>query len=308
MNASPESEFHLSSPLAEAVHLIASAPLDEVAVERVRQRGQQLSESAGARSARWPGEVGAIKPVRHVKAWRVGLAAAALLVAGAGVVFLTGEATALAQVAKALRQVNSATYILTQRVGDQANEITKVSLRDGVSRAERPDGSVLVFDPKRKRLLRLNPATKTGTLLEGATLKDGFDVASFFSDLRKHAAKVQPSVADREFDGKRAKGFVVDATGVEYNVWIDPDTSLPLQFQSERKQKIRGADGHETEVVVKETWSRFRFNEQLDAALFDADPPTGYAIEVRQLEDREKQLDEQRRRSQEELRKASSRG
>ncbi|HWB12932.1 MAG TPA: hypothetical protein VG826_27150 [Pirellulales bacterium] len=230
-----------------------------------------------------------------------------MLLAGVGIIFLAGEATALSQVAKSLRRVTSATYILTQRVGDQADEVTKISLRDGVIRAERPDGSVFILDPKRKRLLRLNPATKTGTLSEGAVLKDDFDVASFFADLNQHATKVQPSVGNREFDGKRAKGFVVDATGVEYNVWIDPDTSLPLHFESERKQKVRGADGHETELVVKETWSRFLFNEQLDAALFDADLPTGYTIEVRQLGDREKQIEEQRRRSKEELRKASQR-
>jgi len=307
MKASRESEFHLSSPLAEAVHLIANAPLDAAAVERVRQRARRFSESAGAPSARL-GEVSAIKPVRRVKAWRAGLAAAALLLAVVGIVFMTGEAAAVAQVAKALRQVRSATYVVTQRVGDQADEITKISLLDGVSRAERPDGSVFIFDPKRKRLLRLNPAAKTGTLSEGATLKDGFDVANFFSDLNKHVTKVEPLVDDREFDGKRAKGFIVDVTGVKYSVWIDPDSSLPVHFESERKQKVRGADGRETEVVVKETWSGFRFNEQVDATLFDADPPTGYAIEVRQVGNREKQIEEQRQRAEEEFRKASSPG
>jgi outer membrane lipoprotein-sorting protein len=305
MNTSRESDFQLPSPLAETVRSIAGAPLDATAIERVRQRARLLGETIKAQSTQSPGNVGMIK-TRRVRARRVRLAAAALLLVGLGVMLLTGEATAIAQVAKALRQVTSATYTVTQQVGDRAGEITKVMLRDGVARAERPDGSVFVFDQKRKRLLRLNPATKTGTLTEGATIKGNLDIADFFSDVSNHAAKVQPVVADREFGGKRAKGFVVDASGVEYNVWVDPETSLPLHFEFERKQKIPSVVGRETDIAIKETWSDFRFNEKLNVALFTADPPKDYTIKMQRIDDRKKQLEQQKQRVEEVLRKAST--
>lgn len=306
MSKNRDSETRFSSPLAEAVHSIASAPLDDAAVERVRQKARLLSDSARDRSQQGFAEAMTKERRRRMRSWRVGIAAAALLSAGLGFVLVTGETAAIAQVVKSLRQVKSATYTVTQRVGAQADDITMVSLRDGVSRAERADGTVVIFDPNRKRLLRLDPATRTGTLIEGAMLKGGFDLARFLSDLDEHAVRVQPALADREFGGKRAKGFVVGAMGAEHNVWVDPETNLPLHFESERKQKGRSADGRETEIVIKETWSEFRFNDKLDAALFEVDPPNDYTVETQRLEDRERLAEAQKRGNMEELQKASS--
>jgi outer membrane lipoprotein-sorting protein len=214
-------------------------------------------------------------------AWLIVFAAAAVLLALAAIMRWTAEETALAKVNKALRQVTTATYTVTQRVGDGREEVTSCGLREGVTRTERPDGIIFIYDPARKRLLELIPGRKAAVLTEDATQKGNFDVVAFFSDLNRNAATVRPIGSSRQFGPKRGTGFEVEAAGIEYDVWVDPSTSLPLYVEFERRQIVGNRGGNQGELEVRQSWGDFTFDQALDAALFDATPPAGYVVDSR---------------------------
>lgn len=305
MSTDREADAGLSPLLAEAVQSIATASLDMAAIDRVRQGARQLAarpgRALGAQSRRLRNKISA----RRTRTRRVLLAAAALVLLGVWLLWPDSQAAAIAQVEAALKRVTTASYRVTQRIGDQPEQVTKVSLRDGVCRAERPDGSIFLFDSIRHRLLHLNPATKSCRLIEGATVPGGFDLAGFLADLRRHAANIQPGVGERTIDGKRAQGFVVDAGGVAYGVWVDPETGLPLHFELSQ-HRSEGLTGNGTGIEMEEVWTDFKFHENFDAALFNSDPPADYAVDVQRHEDREKRIEDQKRRAEEQLGLAKS--
>ena len=214
---------------------------------------------------------------------------------------VAGTNSVLADVQKALKKVRSATYTVTQTVGDKPSETTRVMLLGNLARAERPDGTIFLADSKQKKMVQLIPSQSKAIITEGLPVPKNFSVLERLSILHRSAAEVQPGVPERDFNGKKISGFVVDTDGGKYSVWVDPEIKLPLRM--ERTARIKNSDEHGVlrEQLSKEVWSDFVFNRKLDKSLFNLTPPKGYKVEVRTAKnDRE----EQKRRNLEQLQKA----
>jgi hypothetical protein len=79
----------------------------------------------------------------------------------------------------------------------------------------------------------------------------------------------------KEFDGKTAKGFAIEARKIDpdsysgpIEIWVDPQTSLPLMVRYEMK-------GAGPPATIRMT--DFHWNLDLDPKLFDPTPPEGFA-------------------------------
>jgi hypothetical protein len=130
------------------------------------------------------------------------------------------------------------------------------------------------LDVDAPRILVVNAKTKTAMILHGRPPFGPANLYDFFRYMHKDSAKRLP---DREIDGKIAIGFaaavrITPFPPVEVNVWVDPDTDLPVRMESSEK----GENGAVTTQVVMHD---FRFDEEVDPELFSFEPPVGYTVQ-----------------------------
>lgn len=194
---------------------------------------------------------------------------------------LWGGNSAFAQVQTALKKIKTASYTVTQTVGDQPAQTWKVELLgESLCRVDQPNGTYLVFDVTGRRMMEVNPAESKVRFTENLPVPMDFNILAMLTDLDHFAAKVQPGVPSREIAGVTAVGFIADVKGEAYYVWIDPKTSLPLELKAERTVPL--PDGLGEVRTVKEHWSDFRFDQPCDESRFDLTAPAGFAVETRQ--------------------------
>ena len=211
------------------------------------------------------------------KAGTLGVCAASICAALA--FGLWGGNSVLGEVQDALQNVKTATYTVTQTVGEQPAQVWKVKLQgDRFCRAELSGGVYFVFDAQAKKMMEVNPRESKVRITEDLPVPQNFSILAKLAHLKASAANVQTDVPSRQIGGKTATGFVVEENGAEYKVWLDPETNLPLEMELERREKLGGAAG---ERVIKERWADFRFDQPLDSSLFVLEAPQGYEVEVR---------------------------
>ena len=263
-----------------------------------------FSEQASAPSTR--SQRSAAAPRRPRFAVRV--AAAILVGVGIGVTALllntAGEKPVFADVQKALGRVQTVTYTLTQKVADRPEETSKVMLLGrNLARAERPDSTVFIADFRAKKMVHLVPENKSAVVIEGLPTPPDFSVLQRLANLDKSAARVQPGVPERTINHKKVGGFVIDEKdGVQFSVWVDPETNLPLRMEREAKTRLQ-VDGVVKEVALTEVFSDIVFNRKLDPKLFALTVPKDYTVEKRVVET----VDEQKRAAEEQKRRLEQR-
>jgi len=211
----------------------------------------------------------------------LGVCAASICVA---LVFtLWGGNTVLGQVQDALKKTKTATYTVNIVASDEPAQTWHVKLQgENLCRVDQPGGIYLILDISGKRIMEVNPAESKVRITENLPVPQDFNILAKLMNLSSSAAALQPGVPSREFDGITGIGFVVDDNGVQYNVWIDPKTNLPLEMAAERK--VSRPDGQKgvKEQVVMERWTGFSFDQPLDESLFAFEVPKGFAVETRQ--------------------------
>ncbi len=87
---------------------------------------------------------------------------------------------------------------------------------------------------------------------------------NYIAKLRELIEGSDRTLGKREIDGRIAHGFRVTNMGDEMDVWIDPETKLPLLMEGE----LPG--------LGKITMTDFAFDVELDEKLFDLTVPDGY--------------------------------
>lgn len=196
---------------------------------------------------------------------------------------LWGGDALFAQVQNALKDVKTATYEVTQTVGDQPEQAWDVKvLGKNLCRVDQPNGTYLVFDVARRTMMEVNPGDSQVRIIENLPVPKDYNVLAMLTDPAKFAASEQPGVPNREIGGVAAVGFVIEENGAVYNVWVDPKTKLPLEMEAERKVSLPDGEGGVKDQVVKEHWSNFSFNKQLDEKLFTLQPPEGFTVAIEQ--------------------------
>lgn len=207
------------------------------------------------------------------------LGACAACIGLAIVIGLSSGNTVLAQVQNAIKKVKTASYSISRSEGEQPPMTWKVKLLgDNLCRCEQANGIYVVFDIQAKKFMEVNPVESKVRITENLPVPDGFSILAKLANPNSIAVKGQP--LDREFNGKKTPGIVVEENGVRYNVWIDPATKLPLEFERVQPES-KGNLPALTLPEFKEKWTEFRFDEPIDKSLFVFEAPKGFAVETR---------------------------
>jgi outer membrane lipoprotein-sorting protein len=183
--------------------------------------------------------------------------------------------SAFGQVLKQIRDASSMSYTQVMTVEGQPGEIvTKVFVSpDGRRRSEMPGaGTTTIFDTNGYIRITLLDITKTA-LVQQPRPDHGINAGRMFlawlEDLKKLGDKPDKNLGQKEFDGKRATGFVATLGKSSFTIWVDDGTGELARIEYD--SLVNGAPAH---ITVTD----FRFDEKVDDALFDFSVPAGYKI------------------------------
>jgi len=194
---------------------------------------------------------------------------------GLAVVFgLSGNNTVLAQVQNAIKKANSVSFTVTRTVGDNPTAKWKVKLLgESLCCCEQENGIFTVLDKQAKKVMEVDPAQSKARIAENLPVTDDFNILAKLTNPNSIAVK-GASVKAREFNDRKATGFIIEENGVRYNVWVDPATNLPLEMERAK------AESKEDRLEIQEKWTEFRFDEPMDKSLFVFEAPKGFAVET----------------------------
>jgi outer membrane lipoprotein-sorting protein len=197
---------------------------------------------------------------------------------------LVGAPVTFEEVAAKLQRAHTLAYTMTSRLGDSASPQTVRLLfkEPGRLRCETvpASGALVVSDTVAAKKLVLDPSTKTAFLLEGNLPGESRPgqpdlAASEVAGLRQLGQKKGEPVGEKEVGGVKAIGFrVVESPGFERVVWADPRTRLPVEID------ISGPYG---DKMFHGTIQDIQLDPELDDALFNFEPPKGYAVQKQAL-------------------------
>jgi outer membrane lipoprotein-sorting protein len=205
-------------------------------------------------------------------------AAGLLLTVATGIVLslaVKPPSSAFGQVLKQIRGASSMSYTQFMTVEGQPGEIvTKVFVSpDGRRRSEMPSaGTTTIFDTNGYIRITLLEITKTALVQEPKPdhgINAGRMFLAWLEDLKKLGDKPDKNLGQKEFDGKRATGFVATLGKSSFTIWVDNGTSELARIEYD--SLVNGTPAHIT-------MTDFRFDEKLDDSLFDFSVPAGYKI------------------------------
>ncbi len=207
---------------------------------------------------------------KNVTFARIAVAATVLLVIGTLTAWLVssgaGHNVAFADVQEQVKKTGMMTCTLTILTKGQPPRITRVTGNtSNQMRAELPNGDTVILNPQQGRYLQLIAKEKK------AIVKRAFPMPqNLYEKLRNIRQDAVKKLPDKEIDGRKALGFVMHQNGRDTNVWVDPETHLPIRVET-----IWNRDGKK----IQETLSDFVFDRQFDESHFDTTPPAGYTVE-----------------------------
>jgi outer membrane lipoprotein-sorting protein len=213
------------------------------------------------------------------------LALAASVLVCLALFYSTGNSRALADVAKALEGIRTATYDVTVEMTDAAEGKTTTTKMKAFFEApsrERletlvPDdedkvASVMILDQQAMKGLTLAPEQKMAMLVDLTKIKkpagkpsNPFDMVREFVQRENHPAV--KSLGKKQIDGQEAIGFRTQSNMVDTDFWADPQSTRLVRVDFE----YPGHGGHGV-------MNHFRYDVDLDPKLFSLEPPEGYTV------------------------------
>ena len=197
----------------------------------------------------------------------------------------TGNSRALADVAKALEGIRTATYDVTiEMINPTDGKTTSTKMKayfemPSQERVETLDpgdedkvASVMILDHQAMKALTLAPEQKMAMLVDLTRIKkpagkpsNPFDmVREFVQEENSPAVK---SLGKKEIDGRMAVGFRTQSNMVDTDFWADPNSARLVRVDFE----YPGHGGHGV-------MNHFRYDVELDPKLFSREPPEGYTV------------------------------
>lgn len=219
--------------------------------------------------------------------WAVGaVSIVAVLIAGP-TLFEKGPHQAYAAAVRQVREAKTMTYVettgisadLVARMPDwlgkrdkkemQPTRIEAAYKAPGLTRLTFPDGSVWIDDPIRRKSILLAPSTKECVVRDFMQLPPKKNSQlDLIGEMQSLPERANESLGKQEIDGRKALGFRVTEEGQDKHVWIDAETGDLLRIEGRFVNVYRG---------MKVVLSDFRFDVELDDALFSVEPPEGYS-------------------------------
>lgn len=215
-------------------------------------------------------------PARSSKAgsWRkitaLLLTSAALVAAIFGMIQTPHNALGFDEVVAAVRNADTVSYttVVTPKNGPSASY--KSIHKGSVTRMAQADGSYSVTDIASRKMLMVQPATKTATLTQlGNAPKDIPTMRDSILGWLKTAETTGKKVGEKTIDGVQTVGFEVQFGASTFTLWSDPKTKLPVLIES--------AIGTPSEPIQM-TMREFVFNAPAEDSLFSTEAPSGYQV------------------------------
>lgn len=239
-----------------------SAAATRRAVERVRRALLDAAPVGRPRRRRpWP--------------WKRLAAAAVVLAALASLVWvlpsLSPVHASFAEVQQALKATGTMTCRQITKVKGKPDETVRLSMRaDSLLRVDMNDGSYSILDSVKFRSLHVDPKERRARLIEGANLPH-INFHDFIKNLPKDASA--RALPNKQLDGKVVLGFTVKVQAgklpqVEFTVWADPATRLPVRIEMEHTGEQGGS------MVI----DSIVYGAELPATLFSFTPPAGFTL------------------------------
>jgi outer membrane lipoprotein-sorting protein len=263
----------------EHVRLRTSKALDE------RVKATLAGADTGVEEPSKKGRTAMFRLIKTVGG-KLSLAAAGVAIAVGLACYLIGSrSVAFADVLEKVRAAHTVKFkITTQTAGllpAQTASSLPVSLTEdvmmmepGKSRITMPGDAVMIADESRQEFLVLDPVKRTAMVITPSEKRPSQGPLEFLDQMRKLEAGSQEKLGQREIDGKTATGFHVSKGPIDWTIWVNDQTSLPIRV--ELKTSMFGAP-------VVEVMSDFVFDEPMDESLFSLTPPAGYTIEKQQV-------------------------
>jgi len=237
----------------------------------VKMREKTLTDALKAQEEIKKTESAEIQPniwriIMKTKITKFAAAAVIIIAVLLGLEFIGGPSTAsiaFAEVVQQIRKARTVTFTTEIKVGEQVMRIENTRKEPGLKRALMPGGLVLISDLAQKKSITINHSEKQYTErdLENAQIQD------FFEDMRTFPDRANEVLPKEEMDGHIVQGFRVIEHGINAICWIDVQTGDLIRIEGQFP------NAPNTRIVATD----FKFDVELDDALFSLIPPDGYA-------------------------------
>ena len=267
--------------LARAEAVLRDAPVPEGPAPDVIARTSAALRRAADRPTFIP------FPWRRTMLTLLKLTAAALM-AAAGLSYLAfsprAEATVtFAEVAQKLHDAHTLSFRMSVQMPEMPGKEgpLKMTGREyykdpGLVRSEfdAPQAVVTIVDTNQGKILTLDPSSKLAMLQDwnlDAELKRRLRdrAGSQVEQLRSLAGKEGKPAGKRRIGDVEAQGFRVEADGIIWTAWIDPERKLPLVMET---------TVHFQDQDIPATLSDFQIDPKLDDSLFRLEAPQGFTL------------------------------
>ncbi|HEV3415185.1 MAG TPA: hypothetical protein VG056_00140, partial [Pirellulales bacterium] len=207
------------------------------------------------------------------------LAAAAALALVAGALWLMDRtaATTFAQMVENVRKAKSVSFVLKQKLGDQALLVTEMAIQGDRLRYVLADSLALIIDLKERKELQLDMHQKIADRID---LKGRVPVEMLrdpierLRNLKDEINRNVEQLGDEELDGHNCHVFQVKGRPKKpvawlvpdsFKLWVDAKTGLPVRILAEDER-------------TSLTYERFLWDEPLREQLFSLEVPDGYRL------------------------------
>ena len=176
---------------------------------------------------------------------------------------IDGTSVAFAEVVQQIRQARTVMFTTEVKIGEQVMRIENIRKEPGLKRTVMAGGLVVsINDLTRKKSISINHSEKQYTEMdiENAQIQD------FFEDMRTFPERANEVLPKEEMDGHIVQGFHVIEHGIDAICWIDVQTGDLIRMEGQFP------NAPNTHIVAKD----FKFDVELDDAIFSLTPPDGY--------------------------------
>ncbi len=201
--------------------------------------------------------------------WAAAAACAVLVfIFVAGIGFLdSGPGLAFAEVLERIYSIHTLSYKSTVETPGQPTFIMKALYKaPGIQRMTQDNGNVIIMDMVKGKSMTLVPSQKKGSVIDFSNLPQNQRQQDFIASLQQLKEGAEMIVGEKEIDGHTTLEFHTKQDGMEYTIWADTQTGLPVRI--EIKMAMFGD--------MKVTLTDFVFNPDLDESLFLTELPEGY--------------------------------
>ena len=172
---------------------------------------------------------------------------------------------AFAEAVQQIRQARTVTYTTELQFGEQVMRVENAYKEPGLNRAVMPGGLVAISDLTQRKAILINHSEKQYTERSLDSLRAD-QTQDFFERLRTLPDQANEVLAKKEMNGRMIQGYRVIQNGMDATLWIDEETRdlVRVEGQFPNAPRIRIIGTH------------FKYDIELDDALFSLTPPDGY--------------------------------